>query len=229
MAPERSDASCGDVRRRRVSRALRSARAAGRASATAETRCCASEGRKRFMGILTLRAAAWRIERRPRCSPPFIFAPSKRRSFPRRSVAQRSSKVKCIPLFFRLLLHWRGVFCRFLWRRFVALRRARPGAAEYKTSAGRTLDPSLQVAPVRLGTRSLPAHYPVSLRAHLQVRVTVAGTASATPSARFAVFSSRGDASDLREDEPTSALCASRPRAQPADRAAYPPRNLRCL
>jgi len=61
------------------------------------------------------------------------------------------------------------------------------------------------------------------------VRVTVAGTASATPSARFAVFSSRGDASDLREDEPTSARCASRPRAQPADRAASPPRNRRCL
>lgn len=51
---------------------------------------------------------------------------------------------------------------------------ASAAADSYIGPVGKASSPSLQVAPVRLGTRSLPAHYPVSLRATLSVRGTVA-------------------------------------------------------
>jgi hypothetical protein len=166
-APERSDASCGDRRRRQVSRALRNARAARR-----RRRAAALLKVEKIMGIQNVRATAREsASGGPGCSARSLRSDGE---FPNSKQSGKKSQTEFSHGLSRHQIFPAAILCG------VAAGAAPAGAADYKTSAGRAPDPSLQVAPVRLGTRSLPAHYPVSLRAHLQVRVTVAGTASAT-------------------------------------------------
>jgi hypothetical protein len=144
-APERSDASCGDRRRRRVSRALRNARAARR-----RRRAAALLKVEKIMGIQNVRATA----RESASGGPGCLARSLRSDgeFQTPSRAEKNRRLNS-----HTVCHATRSFRR---RYFVALRRARlrPARRTIKRRPAERPIPLYKSPPCVLE----PAHYPLT-------------------------------------------------------------------